>query len=202
MQKDYLAQILKTHPTPILEAFAAITHQLCLVAEPLFIEDGNSAYSYKSIGNCCARWCTAYGIILMPQPSTSLDMNPIEKCWRRIKQALHRRQKQPTTRQKWRQWYCRGIEWMCRRGARSSGQRGRSACRQKKHSCAWKGDNTKNHSNSAQLKSANQVCILKVHLYQSSSRSVLSILTAATQLWSLPSVFFVSLFLPASYGGP
>jgi hypothetical protein len=24
-------------------------------------------------------------------------MNPIEKCWRRIKQALHRRKKQPTT---------------------------------------------------------------------------------------------------------
>jgi hypothetical protein len=24
-------------------------------------------------------------------------MNPIEKCWRRIKQALYRRRKQPTT---------------------------------------------------------------------------------------------------------
>jgi hypothetical protein len=24
-------------------------------------------------------------------------MNPIEECWRRIKQALHRRRKQPTT---------------------------------------------------------------------------------------------------------
>lgn len=24
-------------------------------------------------------------------------MNPIEKCWRRIKQALHRRLRQPTT---------------------------------------------------------------------------------------------------------
>jgi hypothetical protein len=24
-------------------------------------------------------------------------MNPIEKCWRRIKQALHRRRRQPTT---------------------------------------------------------------------------------------------------------
>jgi hypothetical protein len=37
---------------------------------------------------------------------------------------------------------CRGIEWMCRRGARSSGQRSRLACRQKEHSCAWKGDKT------------------------------------------------------------
>jgi transposase len=33
----------------------------------------------------------------MPHPSTSPDMNPIEKCWRRIKQALHRRKHQPTT---------------------------------------------------------------------------------------------------------
>ena len=24
-------------------------------------------------------------------------MNPIKKCWRRIKQALHRRRRQPTT---------------------------------------------------------------------------------------------------------
>ena len=33
----------------------------------------------------------------MPHPSTSPDMNPIEKCWRRMKQALHRRKNQPTT---------------------------------------------------------------------------------------------------------
>jgi transposase len=33
----------------------------------------------------------------MPHPSTSPDMNPIEKCWRWIKQALHRRKRQPTT---------------------------------------------------------------------------------------------------------
>jgi hypothetical protein len=45
----------------------------------------------------------------------------------------------------------------------------------------------KNHSNSAQLKSVNQVCILKVHSYQYSIRSILSILTAATQLWPLRS---------------
>jgi hypothetical protein len=58
--------------------------------------------------------------------------------------------------------YCRGIEWMCRRGARSLGQWGRPARRQKEHSCAWGGNQHKNHSNSAPLKSANQVCILKV----------------------------------------
>lgn len=33
----------------------------------------------------------------MPHPSTSPDMNPIEKCWRRIKQVLHRLRRQPTT---------------------------------------------------------------------------------------------------------
>jgi transposase len=30
----------------------------------------------------------------MPHPSTSPDINLIEKCWRRIKQALHRRKHQ------------------------------------------------------------------------------------------------------------
>jgi transposase len=34
----------------------------------------------------------------MPHPSTSPDMNPIKKCWKRIKQALHRRRKQPQTK--------------------------------------------------------------------------------------------------------
>jgi transposase len=96
-QTDYLAQILQTHLQPILEAFAAITHQLRPIVEPLFMEDGNSAHGHKSKGNCCAKWRTAHGIVLMPHPSTSPDMNPIEKCWRRIKQALHRRRRQPTT---------------------------------------------------------------------------------------------------------
>jgi hypothetical protein len=91
---------------------------------------------------------------------------------------------------------------MCRRGARSSGQRGGPAYRQKEHSCAWERQNTKNHSNSAQQKSVNQVCILKVHSYQSSSRFSLLVLTAATQLWSLqslsrPSSSSVSSCLPA-----
>ena len=62
-----------------------------------FMEDGNSAHGHKSTRNCCARFRTEHGIVLMPHPSTSPDMNPIEKCWRRIKQALHRRRRQPTT---------------------------------------------------------------------------------------------------------
>jgi transposase len=97
VQSNYLAQILEAHLRPILEAFAAVTHLLRSVAEPLFMEDRNSAHGHKSTWNCCAKWCTAHGIILMPYPSVSPDMNPIEKCWRRIKQVLHRRRKQPTT---------------------------------------------------------------------------------------------------------
>jgi len=95
-QKDYLAQVLSRIQL-ILEAFAVVTHLLCPSAEPLFMEDGNSAHGHKSTRNCCARYRTQHGIILMPHPSTSPDMNPIEKCWRRIKQALHRRRHQPTT---------------------------------------------------------------------------------------------------------
>ena len=94
-QKDYLAQVLAPYIEGILEAFAEVTHQLGV--EPLFMEDGNSAHGHKSISNYCARYRTAHGIVLMPHPSTSPDMNPIEKCWRRIKQALHRRRHQPTT---------------------------------------------------------------------------------------------------------
>jgi hypothetical protein len=77
---DYLAQILETQLRPILEAFAAITHQLRPITEPLFIEDGNSAHGYKLTRNCYAKWHIAHGIILMPHPSISPDMNPIEKC--------------------------------------------------------------------------------------------------------------------------
>jgi transposase len=93
-QVDYLAQVLK-HLSPILEAFALVTHALGV--EPLFMEDGNSAHGHKSTGNCCAQYRSRHGIILLPHPSTSPDMNPIEKCWRWIKQALHRRLKQPIT---------------------------------------------------------------------------------------------------------
>jgi transposase len=101
-QVDYLTQVLECLQL-ILEAFALITHQLRPAVEPLFMEDGTSAHGHKSTSNCCARYRTKHGIILMPHPSTNLDMNPIEKCWRWIKQALHRRQHQPTTKAEMRQ---------------------------------------------------------------------------------------------------
>ena len=78
-QVDYLAQVLK-HLQPILEAFALITHQLRPAVEPLFMEDGNSAHGHKSISNCYTQYRSRHGIILHPHPSTSPDMNPIEKC--------------------------------------------------------------------------------------------------------------------------
>jgi hypothetical protein len=96
-QKDYLVQVLAPYIEGIVNAFAAVTYLFRPSAEPLFMEDSNSAYGHKSLTNCCACWRIQYGIILMPHPSTSPDMNPIEKCWRRIKQALHRRRHQPTT---------------------------------------------------------------------------------------------------------
>jgi hypothetical protein len=96
-QIDYLSQILEPHIQSIIEAFAAVTHLLAPPTEPLFIEDRNSAHGHKSSRNCYTRYRTAHGIILMPHPSTSPDMNPIERCWRRLKQVLHRRKHQPTT---------------------------------------------------------------------------------------------------------
>ncbi len=44
------------------------------------MEDRNPAHGYKITTNYCARFRTKYGIILMPYPSTSPDMNTIEKC--------------------------------------------------------------------------------------------------------------------------
>jgi DDE superfamily endonuclease len=95
-QKDYLLQVLAPYIKGIVNAFAAVTHLLRPPAEPLFIEDGNLAHGYKSIRNCYAQWRTKHGIILMPYPSISPDINLIKKCWRRIKQALHRRRRQST----------------------------------------------------------------------------------------------------------
>jgi transposase len=61
------------------------------------MEDGNSAHGYKSSTNMCARWRASKGITLFLHPAISPDINPIEKCWRWIKQALYRRNRQPTT---------------------------------------------------------------------------------------------------------
>jgi transposase len=93
-QKDYLAQVLKPSIEAILADFEAIVAKTGQKAQ--FMEDGNSAHSHKSTTNLCAVWRASKGITLFPHPSTSPDMNPIEKCWRRIKQALHRRNRQPT----------------------------------------------------------------------------------------------------------
>jgi hypothetical protein len=76
-QKDYLAQVLKLYIESILDDFGACTYTLGL--EPLFIEDSNSAHGYKSERNCYVVYRTKHGIILMPHPSTSPDINPIEK---------------------------------------------------------------------------------------------------------------------------
>jgi transposase len=116
-QVDYLAQVLEPHIQAILEAFALKTHQLQPTAEPLFMEDGNPAHGHKSTGNYCAQWRTEYGIILMPHPSTGPDMYPIEKCWRRIKQRLHRRKHQPTNEAEMRvavteEWEALPQEWI------------------------------------------------------------------------------------------
>ena len=96
-QTDYLSQILEPYIRPILKAFTVITHQLRPSTEPLFIEDGNSTYGHKSTRNYYVKFYIKHSIILMPHPSTSPNMNPIEKCQRLIKQALYRRRKQPTT---------------------------------------------------------------------------------------------------------
>jgi len=48
-QRSYLAQILAPH-------IEGIVHQPRPVAEPLFMEDGNSAHGHKSTRNCCAKW--------------------------------------------------------------------------------------------------------------------------------------------------
>lgn len=115
-QVDYLTQVLEYLP-PILEAFALITHILRPSVEPLFMEDGNSAHGHKSTTNCCAQYRSKHGIILLPHPSTSPDMNLIEKCWRWIKQALHRREHQPTTEAEMRaavleEWEAIPQEWI------------------------------------------------------------------------------------------
>jgi hypothetical protein len=76
-QKGYLIQVLSLYIESILEDFGV--HIYTLGLESLFIKDNNSVYSYKSEGNYCVIYRTKHGIILIPYPSTSPDMNPIEK---------------------------------------------------------------------------------------------------------------------------
>ena len=58
------------------------------------MKDRNIIYRHKNISNYCTKWRTIYRIILIFHPSTSPDMNLIEKYWRRMKQQLHRRCRQ------------------------------------------------------------------------------------------------------------
>ncbi|RFU27462.1 hypothetical protein B7463_g8873, partial [Scytalidium lignicola] len=89
-----LNQILEPAIEVILEDFRVVTSELGYT--PIFMEDGNSAHGHKSITNPCAIFREKHGIQLLNHPSTSPDLNPIEKCWRAIKQSLHRRKIQPT----------------------------------------------------------------------------------------------------------
>ena len=116
LQTDYLSQILE-YLQPIIATFALITRTLNGSPEPLFMEDGNSAHGHKSAHNCCAKYRAKHGISLLPHPSTSPDMNPIEKCWRRLKQKLHRRLHQPLTVEEMKQavleeWEAIPQEWI------------------------------------------------------------------------------------------
>jgi hypothetical protein len=81
------------HTTPV-HAFGAVTATLGLKAQ--FMEDRNPAHGHKSTTNPRPVWRAFNGIVLFLHPSASPDMNLIKKCWRRIKQALHRRNRQPT----------------------------------------------------------------------------------------------------------
>ena len=87
-QRDYLHQVLEKTIVGFLGAFQQIS--LLEGLQPQFMEDSNSAHGYKSTTNLCVRWRKEHGITLFPHLSTNPDMNPIEKCWRRIKQGLHR----------------------------------------------------------------------------------------------------------------
>jgi hypothetical protein len=100
-QVDYLTQVLEPYLRPILEFFALITHTLRSLVEPLFIKDGNAAHGHKSTTNCYAKYRTKHGIILMPHPTISPDMNPIEKCWRWIKQPTTEAEIEQAVREEW-----------------------------------------------------------------------------------------------------
>jgi hypothetical protein len=76
-QKDYLIQVLSLYIESILEDFRVHIHTLGL--EPLFIEDSNLAYSYKSEGNYYIIYRTKHRIILILYLSTSPDIKPIKK---------------------------------------------------------------------------------------------------------------------------
>ena len=77
-----------------MEDFGLVTAEGGMKA--IFMEDGNPAHGHKSTTNPYARYRQEHGIKLLNHPSTSPDLNPIEKCWRAMKQSLHRCKRQPT----------------------------------------------------------------------------------------------------------
>jgi transposase len=94
IQTDYLVQVLELAIESILEDFGLVTAELGY--QPTFIEDGNPAHSYKSVNNPCALYRKKHGIQLLNHPFISPDLNLIKKCWRAMKQSLHRCKIQPT----------------------------------------------------------------------------------------------------------
>ena len=79
IQADYLVQVLEPYIGPILEAFTLIIYILRPSVDPLFIEDSNPVYGYKSTTNYYTRYYIKYGIVLIPYPSTSPNIKPIKK---------------------------------------------------------------------------------------------------------------------------
>src|ERR1700688_4890008 len=90
----YLVQVLEPAIKVILEDFGLVAAESGYL--PTFMEDGNPAHGHKSTTNICAKFRQKHDIQLLNYPSTSPDLNPIEKCWRAMKQSLHRRKIQPT----------------------------------------------------------------------------------------------------------
>jgi hypothetical protein len=97
IQEDYLGQVLEPAIQSILVDFGLVAAESGYL--PIFIEDGNPAHGYKSTTNICAKFRQKHDIQLLNHPSTSPDLNPIEKCWRAIKQSLYYRKIQPTNKE-------------------------------------------------------------------------------------------------------
>ena len=115
-QLDYLAQVLQGGLQDFLAEFALITRE-AHQQEPLFMEDGNSAHGKKSATNPCAQFCWKHRIKTTIYPAIFPDMNPIEKCWRAMKQSLHRCKKQPTNEQEMQdaileEWEALDQDWI------------------------------------------------------------------------------------------
>ena len=79
-----------------------LTYKLIILIEsgylPTFIEDSNPAHGHKSTTNIYTRFRQEYNIQLLNYFSILPDLNPIEKCWRVIKQLLYCRKIQPTNK--------------------------------------------------------------------------------------------------------